>query len=450
MDALPERDPTVLRRDLRAMLGDGIAFSVMVGIGETYIPAFALAAGMGDVVAGLVTTIPMLIGAVFQLVSPAMVRRLDSHRRWVVFCAGAQAASFVPLILAALLGRLSLPVLFASATAYWAFGMSTGPAWNTWAGTLVPPGLRARFFAGRARWAHAAVFVGLVSGGALLQSGARDEWPLLVFAGLFALAAAARVLSARFLARQSEPRPIPRGDLRVSPRAFATHLRGHGHGRLLAFMLALMLATHVAAPFFTPYMLGPLGLSYGWFTAFTAAAFAARVLVLPALGRIAMRAGSRRLLWIGAVGVVPLPALWLVSDHVGYLLVLQMVAGIFWAAFELATLLGFFESIPAQHRTSVLSMFNLANALAIVAGSLLGAGVFRLFDGAPAAFAGLFLVSSAARLLTMPLLRRAAAVLPPPPLPPPLRTLAVRPSEGAVERPVLAGLRDDRYTSSDG
>ncbi|HQU47337.1 MAG TPA: hypothetical protein PK867_31330 [Pirellulales bacterium] len=40
------------RHDLRAMLGDGAAFSVMVGIGETYLPAFALAAGLGEVAAG--------------------------------------------------------------------------------------------------------------------------------------------------------------------------------------------------------------------------------------------------------------------------------------------------------------------------------------------------------------------------------------------------------------
>ena len=34
------------RRDLRAILGDGISFSLMVGMGETYLPAFVLALGM--------------------------------------------------------------------------------------------------------------------------------------------------------------------------------------------------------------------------------------------------------------------------------------------------------------------------------------------------------------------------------------------------------------------
>ena len=40
------RPSSQLRRDLRAMLGDGVSFSVMVGVGESYLPAFALALGM--------------------------------------------------------------------------------------------------------------------------------------------------------------------------------------------------------------------------------------------------------------------------------------------------------------------------------------------------------------------------------------------------------------------
>ncbi len=450
MDPSPSASSDRLRRDLRAILGDGIAFSFMVGVGETYVPAFALAAGLGDVVAALVATLPMLAGAVLQLVTPAAVRRLESHRRWVVFCAVAQAASFVPLCGAALVGRLPLALLFASTAAYWAFGMSTSPAWNTWVGTLVPPTMRARYFATRARWCHAAVFVGLLAGGLWLQLGAPAGRPLLVFAAPFAAAMAARALSARFLAAQSEPRPIPDGGLGISLRAFATHLRAHGHGRLLAAMLALQLTVWIAAPFFTPYMLGPLGLSYAGFMSFTAAAFAGRVLVLPAFGRLAQRAGTGRLLWIGGLGIVPLPALWLVSDHTGYLFALQVFSGVGWGAFELATLLGFFESIPARDRTSVLSMFNLANALAIATGSLLGALLFRAFDAHAAAFAGIFLVSTAARLATLPLLRRAARTLPPPLPPPPLRTLAVRPSAGALERPVLAALGGGAQSSSEG
>ena len=102
------------RRDLGLSLWDGVFFSLMVGLGETYLPAFALALGHGEVLAGLVASVPMLIGGVVQLVAPRAVHALGSHRRWVVMLAGLQAAVFAPLCWAAWTGRLDAVWLFAA------------------------------------------------------------------------------------------------------------------------------------------------------------------------------------------------------------------------------------------------------------------------------------------------------------------------------------------------
>jgi predicted MFS family arabinose efflux permease len=315
-------------------------------------------------------------------------------------------------------------------------------------GTLIPAEIRARFLARRTRWAHAALLAGLVSGGTILELGSRAQQAMLSFALVFALACAMRGLSAYFLASQSEPRPIPLGDTRISAAAFVAHARQGGHARLLVYLLALQLAVWIAAPFFTPYMLGTLGLSYARFMVLTGIALAARITALPSLGRFAHHRGTRRLLWLGALGVVPLPALWLVSDAFAWLLVLQIFAGVAWGAFELATLLSFFEHIPETRRTTVLSMYNLASALVILLGSLIGTALLRSFANAEAAFALVFLVSSAMRAMALFYLRRAPDVPTPAELIP-LRTLAVRPSAGAIQRPVLAGLSDAETTPAD-
>jgi hypothetical protein len=55
---------------------------------------------MGEVVAGLIACVPLLAGAILQLVSPYGVRTLGSYRRWVSACAAVQAASFIPLVVA--------------------------------------------------------------------------------------------------------------------------------------------------------------------------------------------------------------------------------------------------------------------------------------------------------------------------------------------------------------
>jgi MFS family permease len=433
-------EPRTLRRDLRSMVGDGLAFSLMVGMGETYLPAFVLAAGLGDVAAGLVATLPMLAGACLQLATPWGVRRLGSHRRWVVWCARLQAASLLPLAGAALLGRVPAGLVFAAAALYWGFGMGTGPAWNTWVTTLVPARRRARFFARRNRLGQGALLAGILAGGSILDRLGPPHGPLGVFALLFGTATLARLVSAAFLARQSEPLPLSGNHRTLTPREFLGRLRSRADGALLLYLLAIQLTVHVAAPFFTPFLLGPLALPYGGYTLLIAAAFVARIVALPLLGRLAHGRGAHALLWIGGVGVAPLPALWLLTTDLPGFALIQVAGGVAWAALELGTLLAFFEGIDPRERTSVLTLFNLANALAIAAGTLLGAALFTSAGSvAASAYPVLFGLSAAGRLLCLPLLRRVPGLRGPAPSME-LRTVAVRPNAGALQRPILASV----------
>src|SRR6478609_5003082 len=72
------------RSDLAYSTGDAASYSLMVGLGETYFSAFALAIGTGQTFAGLLATLPQMAGALLQLASPWGVKKLGSHRRWIV------------------------------------------------------------------------------------------------------------------------------------------------------------------------------------------------------------------------------------------------------------------------------------------------------------------------------------------------------------------------------
>ncbi len=428
-----------LRHDLRAILADGAAFSLMVGLGETYLPAFALAVGVGAVGAGFLAAVPPLAGAVLQLASPGAVRALGSHRRWVVLCATTQAASFLPLIAVALRGRASFALLFVVAALYWGSGMATGPAWNTWVGTLVPRRMRAHYFAARTRVTQAGTLVGLLAGGTALELGDAGGVPLLAFALLFAVASACRFSSSRLLASQSEPLPLPANYRSIPLLELPSRLRGSAEGRFLLYLLSVQLAVQIAAPFFTPYMLQQLTLPYARYMALLAISFAAKILALPLLGLVARRLGARALLWVGGLGIVPLSSLWLVSDRFGYLLCVQVVAGSFWAAWELASFLLVFETIREDERTSILTAFNLANAVAMVGGSLVGGWLLDRIGPSHVAYMTIFALSSVARATTLLRLRRLPRVALAP-LPLAMRTVAVRPDTASDDRPILPSL----------
>jgi hypothetical protein len=433
----PPNDSAQQERDLRAITADGVHYSIMVGAGETYVPAFALALGFGPVAAALVTTLPMFLGSLPQLAAPFGVVHAQSYRRWVVTCARLQAACFFPLVASALGAPLGVVGLFAVMSAYWGFSLATGPAWNAWVETLVPQEIRARFFAARTRWANLALFGSLLIASLVLYGALGTPRALPLFAGLFAIAAGARFLSANALARQSEHPGLAQGHTPLSPLATLRLLRGRPEARLLLAMLGLTLGTYLAAPFFTPYMLGPIGLDYTEFTIVTATVFLARIAVLQLLGRFASRIGVSRILAWSSLAIAPLPALWLVSHELWWLLLAQVLSGVAWGAYEYATLLTFFERIDARSRASVLSLYNAANAGAMTLGTLLGAVAFGGFAGSAGNYTLVMAVSAVARFAAVPFLRHAPET-PAPANPVAEDALSVQPGAGALASPVLA------------
>jgi len=350
-----------------------------------------------------------------------------------------QALTFLPLVGMALLGRVPVVLVFVIAAIYWGSGLGTGPTWNTWIGIIIPAELRARFFGRRNRVCQIALLAGLLVGGGLLQAGRELGRPVAAFAVIFLIAAVARLVSVTFLAMQSEPHPLPNRFRSVGPLELVRRLRGGSDARLLLYLLAITFTSQFAAPFFTPYMLGELRFSYLEYTALSGTLFAAKILMFPVLGNFAHRFGAPRLLWLGGVGVIPLSALWLVSDSLGYLLGLQLLSGCAWAAYELATFLLIFDNIRESERTSVLTLHNLANAVMTVAGSTLGGMLLATLGQNHLAYATVFAVSAVARAATLLLLIRVAPVSLRA-LPAIIRALHVRPSAGFVDTPVVPSM----------
>jgi len=381
----------------------------MVGLGETYFPAFVLALGLGEIAAGLIASIPLMIGAVLQLVSPYAVAWLGSNRRWVVTCVMLQGISFLPLIGGAVAGSLPAVAMFAAVSLYWGAGLGAGPAWNTWMETVVPFRVRAPFFAMRTRLGQAGVLLGFLGGGIALQYGKSGGFVLAAFAAIFLIASACRFISAAFLSRQTEP-PSTRGRQRNVPfPELLSRIRDGRSERTLVYFLAVQVAVQISGPYFAPYMLGQLKISYLDYVGLLATSFLGKIVALPACGRLAARFGARRLLWIGGIGIMPVSGLWLYAETFWQLSILQFIAGAVWAAYELAMMLLFFETVRREERTSILTIFNLANAVALVIGALIGGGVLKWLEASRETYLLLFALSSFARAATLIVLRLTPA-----------------------------------------
>ena len=400
---------SVLRKDLRTSTAEGMASSVMVGIGETYLPVFVLALSGSQLACGLVSTVPLVIGAVLQLGSPWLMRKCGSYRRGVSLCALIQAATFVPLLVAAVTGHISMVLVFALVAVYWATGLGRQRAVERLDGNaravagagallcLADAGLPMGHRAGlRGRWRCPA------TGRSMGDTAGRLRPVVLHGVGqpLYFRRTSGQPAGTAAAAERSA---------RPSLTAIFHTLTDGANGRLLLYLMAAQAAVQISGPYFNPYMLGELQFSYSTYAIVVCAAIVAKILFLPTVGRIADRVGVRRVFWISAAAIVPVPALWLVSNNCGYLIAVQIYSGMAWCAFDLATLLLFFETIPRQKRVDVLAFFNLANSAATAGGSLLGAGILAALGANRHAYLILFALSTIARAAAIVLLARIPA-----------------------------------------
>ncbi len=462
--------PAVTRTNLRASMADGATFGVMVGVGESYLAAFALAVGLGEISAGLVSSIPLLVGGILQLVSLRAVAWFGSEKRWILFCATLQGLSFFPLVWAAVSGSIALVPLLAIASLYWAGGLASGPPWNTWMESIVPARIRPSYFARRTRTSQICTLVGLVAGGTMLQWADNRGYTLLGFAAIFATAALFRIWSVSWLARhqtpdshtagmnlrrpmQSQPEVINEPENRLTVAAPVRSNKSKSAGkiseanvgisgvRLLSYLVAVQLMVQISGPYFAPYMLKQLEFSYSQFVTILAVGFLSKIIALSFWGRFTRRYGAKRLLWTGGVGLVPLAALWIISDNMYQLALVQALSGVMWAAYELGFFLMFFETLPIEKRTRMLTYYNLASMIALCSGAFIGAAILRFLGGDQAAYWVLFGVSSIGRLLALGLLF-GAQLRTITPIHVCLRVLGVRLSTSTVDSPILSTLED--------
>ena len=413
----------------------------MAGVAEVYIPAFALALGMAPVLAGLVATVPLLAGGLLQLLAPRAIARVTSLRRWVVGCMIVQALAFVPLVIVALRGSLASPIVFAAAALYWAAGMGASAAWNPWMARVVPARFRSKFFGRRQGLVQATMLAGLIGAGAALNGAARGD-VLYIYAGMFAIAFVARMISALMISRMGDgidERPRRRMRLRSIPHK----LRGTPRASLLLYLVVAGSAASISGAFITPYLLHHEHLDYVPYAVFTAMIVVSKIVFSAPLGRLIQRVGVRRVLSGCALGIAPIPLMYMASDWYPWLLFIQFYGGIVWGGFELGALMALFDGDDDSERTTLQVAYGGLMAVGNASASFIGGALLASFGSGHTAYLWVFGVSALARfaaaLLVVKNLPRLLVRLPAT-LVVGAWTLAIRPWGGTIVRPIIEGI----------
>lgn len=358
---------------LRYSLIDAFFFSLMVGAGETYLPAYALSIGMSEWLTGLFSTMPLVAGALIQLISPWGLRQVRSAKVWVVGSAFLQALAFLPLLYFSIFPTENFLWLFLVAAVYWGAGFAASPTWNYWMGELVPSQDAAHFFAKRQRISQLGILLGLVGGGMALHWKIHMGPLTSVFSFLFLVAFAARASSSFFLWLKKDTLRLQKEIPMPSLLSFFQS----PHRNFFLFLFIFYVAIYISSPFINPYFLQKLNFNYDQYMLVLACLLFSKMAVLSTAGKLIEKYGVGKIFLIGALGISPLPVVWQFNSSIEMAVGLQLISGVFWGFFEMGLAMIFFQKIAPLDKIRILTVYNLFSSLAMILGSLIGGQVLR-------------------------------------------------------------------------
>ncbi len=396
----------------RYSLRDASAFAVVLGGAEAYFSAFAVFINASTFQLGLLATVPLFIGNLFHVAGVWVSDRLRFRRTPIAIGALLHALTLLPIAALAFfqpaVGKVQL--FFFCLLAFYIIQGLIVPSWNGLIGDIIDPERRAVFFARRTRRLALSTFASTLTAGAILSFWQGRGEEQLGFVCIFAIAAIARMLSAYALSKHDDPEYFCDPSERFSFLQFVRRAQQSNFVRFAFFFGSVNFATAFASPYFAPYMLRDLSMSYATFTVVIGAGVISQVVALIFWAKLSKTIGNKQILELSGYGVSLIPVLWLVSPALWYLVLIQIFSGLVWSGFNLAAQNFMFEAVSPQKRARCSAYLMVINGFCVLSGSLLGGSVAKhlplmstLFHSSQVTsfLLGVFLISGVLRLIAI-------------------------------------------------
>jgi MFS family permease len=345
----------------------------MAGLGDPgYVGACALLLGVSPAAVAVLVTVPVFLGALAQLLPPLLIDRGVRRKPIMVGGALAQGLAWIPMLAAPFAGSWGYPLLFGGFIVHFAALHATVAPWTSIMGDLVPAGVRGRYFGYRAALALLLQFAALIVSGTGLELFRRGGHERLGFAVVFAGACLARLQSAWYLSRMTEPPHEMRVEDRFTLRQFFARLPKSNFAKFVVFVACLTASAHFAGCLFIPYWRNDLGFSYWGLMAVACAVVGIQIFSLPFWGRQADRYGNKKILVVCSFGIAVLPALWLCSVQLWWAVLLQAWSGFFWSGFNQSVANFLLDAVTPPKRARCAAYLHLVTNCGLLLGGLAG------------------------------------------------------------------------------
>jgi MFS family permease len=373
IDATDTRLEEAAREQCRRYgLRDGACQAITQGGGEQYLSAFALLWHASPFQLSLLSALPQLIGTVAQVASVKLLRWFPDRKALIHVGTIGQALAWIPIVLLPVLFPAFGPWLIIIGTAlYFACSHFIAPTWNSLIADHLDQHERGAYFARRAKIIASLSFLALGSAGWLLSLWQHESFAWIGFALTFAVAAIARLISARTLRLVPDIHHADSRNRQEGFRAFLSTMPTTFR-RFLLFSGLMHAAVLIAGPFFVVYMIRDLHWSYLNYGTWLAAGILGQLMTLNAWGRIGDRFGNTALLRITGVMVPFLPMLYLLNDSLWFLLIINYLGGVTWGGLSLGLQNYVFDAVQREDRAKAVATSTTVNVVGWCIGAFIG------------------------------------------------------------------------------
>jgi len=365
---------------------ESVAGSIMDGSGSRYITPYALALGANNSQISLLTAIPSLFGNVLQLLTSKAIEKY-SRKKIIVYGVFLQALMWLPMIAVGyfffykeLDKGISSSLMILFYTLFIVFGAFLSPAWNSLMKDVV--GKETGGYFGKRNKISGAVSLGvmLVSGIVLNHFQGISN----VFVGfliLFGVAFLSRIASGYLLTKHYDPELKFEKGYYFTFWQFVKKIPQSNFGKFSVFVSLIMLATSIASPFFTVYMIKDLRFNYGIWTLISISGSVSALLFMPIWGKFADKFGNMRVLRLTGAFIPLVPLLWLptilfakisMTAVVVYIFIEEFISNLIWAGFNLCYVNFIYDAVTRQRLALCIAYFNILNGIGVFVGAIIG------------------------------------------------------------------------------
>lgn len=398
---LPKRD----RKNLLWFWVDGVFAAASDVFPLNYLSLFLLAIGGSGEQVGTFTALTSLAAALF-LMPGALLEERIGHRKLITITFGGFVSRFALLFLATLPffleGQALIWVFIAVAVVRSAAANLAFSPWIAMVNDIVPINGRGRFFGTRNTAMTVAVIVvtWLVGYSISNLGGIPGHQRMAVLSVIFGFC------SIFAFSRIQDPKPNTNPDkiADFSLRGIWLDLQKNAHFSLFTLIFAFWnFVLFFSAPFFNVYMVEDLhfdATSIGY-VLISGSVF--KMLTQKKAGEWSDKFGEGRILTVMMFLIPIVPILWMLSETLWQVIIINGIAGFLWGVFELSSFNYLLHITPDIGRGRFSAIYQVTITLAASAGAAVGTIIYNIW-GIPGAFIssglGRFITAIAFMILT--------------------------------------------------